>query len=387
MDTEVSPRKIPIDRLTLESLKSGFIALDLTTTGLDPFKDRIVEIGAVRFVHGQAKEAFSTRVRPDAPISFPATQLKGLTGEMVADTPGEAEAISKFIAFIGNALFGKTVMCAHNASFNFNFLRRAFTSFGIRSKIVYVDTMAASKAAIAGLENYKLETVQNYLKLNNPKPHRAQINALCCGEILCKLLPLLETQDLSFDENGRIGRPNRPGKGRQLMDCPKNYCIVSIETTGRSLTWDRITEVAALKFQNGAYTDSFSASIPDDSTARNVWRRFLRFIENFVLVGHSAHFDIDFLYDSVQRRLHLTLTNDYIDTYDLARLLLPHLTHHGLYALADYYNCKPITFYGASSKCQLTAQCYANLVEDIKRMYGNVAAFRRTFQRKEPQDR
>lgn len=385
MDTEVSPRKIPIDHLTLESLKSGFIALDLATTGLDSFKDRIIEIGAVHFVHGQVREAFSTLVRPDMPISPRAAQLSGLTDEMILDAPGEAEAISKFTAFIGNALLGKTVMCAHDASFSFNFLRRALTRSGVRSKIVYVDTLAASKAAIAGLENYHLETVQHYLKLNNPPSNRAQANALCCGKILCKLLPLLETKNLSFDENGCIGMSNRPGKGRQLMDCPENYCIVSIETTGRSLTWDRITEVAALKFQNGAHTGSFSASIPDD--ARNVWRRFLHFIGDSVLVGHNMHLDIDFLYDSVKRCLHLALANDYISAHSLARLLLPHLPHYGLYALTDYYNCKPITFYGASSKCRLTAQCYANLVKDIGRIYGSADAFRRAFQCKEAQAR
>ncbi len=379
MDTEVSPRKIPIDRLTLARLKNDFIALDLKTTGLDSLKDQIVEIGAARFVHGQAKETFSARARPDAP-TFSHAGKPGGAVENVFDAPGEAEAISKFVEFIGDALSGKTVMCAHNAGFGFNFLRRALTRSHVQSKIVYVDTLAASKAAIADLKNYRLETLGNYFKLNNPLPLRAQAGALCCGEILCKLLPLLETRDLSFDDAVRGGGPNRPGKGRQVIDCPENYCAVSIETTGRSLTWDKVTEVAALKFISGAPADSFLASIkPDCPDARSVWRRFLHFIGDFILVGHNIHLDIDFLYDSVQRCLHLPLANDYVSTRSLARLLLPHLPHHGLYALADYYNCRPITFYGASSKSQLTAQCYAKLVEDIVRIYGSTETFCRAF--------
>ena len=379
MDTEVSPRKIPIDRLTLARLKSGFIALDLKTTGLDSLTDRIVEIGAARFAHGEVKETFSTRMRPDAPTSSHAGKPDD-DAETRFDAPSEAKAISKFVEFIGDSLSGKTVMCAYNASFGFNFLRRALTRSHVHSKIVYVDTLAASKAAIAGLNDYRLETLQNYFKLNSPQPLRPQAGALCCGEILCKLLPLMETQDLSFDNAERGARSNRPGKGRPIIDCPENYCVVSIETTGRSLTWDKVTEVAALKFHSGTLADSFSASIkPDNADAQIVWRRFLRFIGNSILVGHNLHLDIDFLYDSVQRCLHLPLANDYVNACSLARLLLPHLPHHGLYALADYYNCRPITFYGASSKSQLTAQCYAKLVEDIVRIYGSAETFCRAF--------
>lgn len=192
MDTEVSPRKIPINHLVLENLKKEFIALDLETTGLDSFKDRIIEIGAVRFVDGKAEETFSTLAHPDVPISAQATRVNGITNEMVSDAPSELEAISKLIEFIGDALHGKTVMCAHNASFDFNFLRKALYRSRIHSKIVYVDTLAASRSVIKGLDNYKQDTVLSHFHLSNSQVHRAQTDALCCGRILCKLFPLLD---------------------------------------------------------------------------------------------------------------------------------------------------------------------------------------------------
>lgn len=195
-NASISTRETRLDRSPLEALKREFIAIDFETTGLSPIHDRIIEIGAVRFVNKRAKEAFSTLVHSDVPISPQASRVNGITNEMISTAPSEAEAISMLVGFLEDALQGKTALCAHNASFDMDFLENALGRCCIRSNIRYVDTLSISRATIKGLEDHKQDTVLKYFNFSNLQGHRARSDALCCGKIMCKLIPLLETQNI-----------------------------------------------------------------------------------------------------------------------------------------------------------------------------------------------
>ncbi len=199
-NVNVSTRKLIINHSSLEDLKREFIAFDLETTGFSPIHDRIVEIGAVRFVDKKAKETFNTLVRSDVPIPPQASQVTGITNEMIANAPSEFEAITKLIEFLGDAVHGKTALCAHNASFDMGFFQEALKRSRISSDFLYVDTLPAARATIKGLENYKQDTVLKHFNLSNIQAHRAQADALCCGKIMCKLFPLFRSA------NGKSGR-------------------------------------------------------------------------------------------------------------------------------------------------------------------------------------
>src|SRR5262245_20121242 len=69
------------------------IVLDTETTGLDPAKARIVEMGAVRFDRGQLNSAASFRrlVRPDTPIPPEATHIHAIDEATVSDARAFAE--------------------------------------------------------------------------------------------------------------------------------------------------------------------------------------------------------------------------------------------------------------------------------------------------------
>ena len=68
-----------------------FTAIDIETTGLGPEKEKIIEIGAVKYEDGVQKEVFSTLIHPQtAGIPARITELTGITNEMVKDAPAEA---------------------------------------------------------------------------------------------------------------------------------------------------------------------------------------------------------------------------------------------------------------------------------------------------------
>ena len=104
----------------LHSLKlSTFTAFDFETTGLDPNSDRIIEIAAIRFEHGEIVDRFVSLVNPGIDIPNLITEITGISNSMVYKSPKEAEIIDDFLSFLGDS-----PLVAHNIRFDEQFLSR-----------------------------------------------------------------------------------------------------------------------------------------------------------------------------------------------------------------------------------------------------------------------
>ncbi|MBQ3133330.1 MAG: PolC-type DNA polymerase III [Clostridia bacterium] len=156
------------------------IVFDIETTGLSNQNDRITEIGAVRFVDGEAVEEFDTFVNPGKPIPEKIVQLTGITDAMVADAPSEREALEKFYAFCGDT----KVVVAHNAAFDTGFIREAAKRSGMPYPFTSVDTVPICRSLYPTLKNHKLDTVAEYLRLPPFNHHRACDDARVLAGIL-----------------------------------------------------------------------------------------------------------------------------------------------------------------------------------------------------------
>lgn len=95
--------------------------VDLETTGADPSRDRITEIAILLTDGNILLETWSSLVNPGIPIPARIQTLIGITDAMVADAPAFAE-----IADIVRAKLSDAVFVAHNARFDYGFLRAAF---------------------------------------------------------------------------------------------------------------------------------------------------------------------------------------------------------------------------------------------------------------------
>src|SRR3990172_6010938 len=71
-----------------------FAALDLETTGLDPDRDTILEIGAVKFKGNRIEGEYSTLVNPGRPISPFVSQLTGITDATVANAHADPRRVA-----------------------------------------------------------------------------------------------------------------------------------------------------------------------------------------------------------------------------------------------------------------------------------------------------
>src|SRR4051794_35629100 len=101
--------------------------VDLETTGTLAAADRITEVGIVRVdANGEdaaepAVSEWSTLVNPGIPIPPEIQALTGISNQMVRDAPSFARIADEIAARTAGALF-----VAHNARFDYGFLKHAF---------------------------------------------------------------------------------------------------------------------------------------------------------------------------------------------------------------------------------------------------------------------
>lgn len=186
----VSANKIELNNDTIEKLKHRYIAFDVETTGFSAYTDRIIEVGAIIFENEVPIREFETLVNPKMKIPYSASAVNHITDDMVANAPTENVVCSELINFLGDALDGKTIICAHNAKFDIDFLSQALIRLGYDAKITYIDTLQLSRSLVHGLDSYRQPAVASHFEIPNEHAHRAASDAKVCGTILSKLLDL-----------------------------------------------------------------------------------------------------------------------------------------------------------------------------------------------------
>ncbi len=97
--------------------KECLIFLDFETSGLEPGKNHIIEIGALKIDSDGFEHTFDTFIKPPVSLSEKITQITKITDEMLKDAPKIEEVIHDFYEFIGDA-----TIIAHNAEFDTTWL-------------------------------------------------------------------------------------------------------------------------------------------------------------------------------------------------------------------------------------------------------------------------
>ncbi|WP_020612822.1 3'-5' exonuclease [Sediminispirochaeta bajacaliforniensis] len=161
-----------------------FVSFDFETTGLDSFRDRILEIGAVSWRQGKTKETFSSLVRPGIPVPPASTAVHGITDDDLLDAPDEKGALVSFLRFIE----GK-VAVAHNLPFDYGFLESSVDRLGLSlGDTLFVDTLTLSRRVYPGLPSYALGNLITFLNLSQEDAHRALSDASDCGRLFFRCL-------------------------------------------------------------------------------------------------------------------------------------------------------------------------------------------------------
>ena len=84
-------------------------------------------------------------------------------------------------------MINNTILIAHNAQFDLNFLNAECEKSGLEStKNKVIDTLQYSKWAFPDLEKHKLDFLADYFKINKGSSHRAFDDAETCRQLFLK---------------------------------------------------------------------------------------------------------------------------------------------------------------------------------------------------------
>lgn len=170
----------PMKGKSVIALPSDYVLLDVETTGLDYEYCHIIEVSAIKVSGGNIIDRFSSLVLPYPGYVLDPyiTDLTGITDMMLQNAPAEKDVISNFCVFVGNS-----IVIAHNANFDVNFIYDACSKVGISFKNNYIDTLRIFRKVLPDLPHHRLSDVAKELKVDIDGQHRGDID--CDTAFLC----------------------------------------------------------------------------------------------------------------------------------------------------------------------------------------------------------
>jgi DNA polymerase-3 subunit epsilon len=149
-------------------LDSPLAIVDLETTGAHPAFDRVTEIAVLEAAGGAITSEWSTLVNPGTPIPPAIQALTGITDAMVARAPRFAELARA----LHERLAGR-VLVAHNARFDYGFLRREFERAGLSFSAKTLCTVKLSRRLYPGHARHNLDSLIRRHGIECRARHRA----------------------------------------------------------------------------------------------------------------------------------------------------------------------------------------------------------------------
>lgn len=148
-------------------MTDSFVCIDLETTGLDPKRDRIIEIGAVKVERGKVTGEWETFVDPERKLEERIVELTGIRDEQLAGAGKIAEILPELFAFLGDY-----VLLGHSVLFDFAFLKKAAVNERLAFERMGIDTLKIARKYLKDLESRSLESLCRHYDIPH-KAHRA----------------------------------------------------------------------------------------------------------------------------------------------------------------------------------------------------------------------
>lgn len=159
------------------------VCLDIETTGLDPEKEAIIEIGAIKFSGKRVIAEFDVLINPRRPINQFITNLTGITNAMVMNAPYLSDVLREFVDFVGDA-----PILGQNVGFDLSFFHKVGALKGNQT----IDTYELASVLLPTASRYALGALASRLGVMQQNAHRALDDARATMEVYHKLIEILQ---------------------------------------------------------------------------------------------------------------------------------------------------------------------------------------------------
>jgi len=244
--------------------------VDLETTGADPSRDHITEIGILVTEGDTLIEQWSSLINPGVPIPLRIQELVGITNEMVAEAPRFEQVAEEVMARLEGAVF-----VAHNARFDYNFLRTAYERLGKLWSAPVMCTVKFSRAMDPEFPRHGLDAIIARNGYSIESRHRALDDASIVWRFLgdarqrADAPRLQRAWDKSFTPSSGVPRLPR-GDLEGLADCPGTWVFRSATGQILDIGWARNLRSQVLGFftatRQSAKNRKLAATVHDVDT-------------------------------------------------------------------------------------------------------------------------
>ena len=178
--------------------------VDLETTGATASLDRITEIGII-LVDESGVQEWSSLVNPETRISGFSERLSGISNEMVANEPRFCDLANR----VYKMLEGR-ILVAHNARFDYAFLKQSFMREGIDFSVKTLCTVKLSRRLYPGYPKHNLDTLIERHGLKVSGRHRALADAQLIHQFWEKIQATIPQETIQSALKALLGRPSTP---------------------------------------------------------------------------------------------------------------------------------------------------------------------------------
>ncbi|MDR1697519.1 MAG: PolC-type DNA polymerase III [Erysipelotrichaceae bacterium] len=166
--------------------KATYVILDLETTGLSNYYDRIIEFGGYKVHDGRRIDELDIVINPERTMTEFNMSKHRLTNEQVRKGPVFRDCYQRILDFIGDA-----IIVTHNAKFDIGFLNAELARLSkppLQNPVI--DTLMLSRYLIEDITRFALGNIARYFKI--PYDEVTAHNALVDAEVLAAVFEELQ---------------------------------------------------------------------------------------------------------------------------------------------------------------------------------------------------
>lgn len=181
-----------------------YAIVDIETTGGYADNHRITEIAIYHYDGFQIKNVFHSLLNPGRKVPQFITGLTGITSKMVEEAPEFSEMADEIFLYLKDRVF-----VAHNAHFDYSFIKKEFETIGVNWQTKKLCTVRLARKIIPGLESYSLGRLAESLGIKIPDRHRAGGDAQATAKIFDVLV--------KRDNSGVITKALKRNSGETIL--------------------------------------------------------------------------------------------------------------------------------------------------------------------------
>jgi DNA polymerase-3 subunit epsilon len=181
------------------------VVIDVETTGISHRYGGVIDVGVLRIEDGQVVETFQHLINPGSRIPAFITQLTGITNDDLASAPYFADIAPQLQLLLKDCIF-----VAHNARFDYSFIKEEFRRLDIRYAPKILCTVKLSRGLYPQHRHHKLDALIERFDLQVADRHRAFGDAQATWQALEKMVQQAPVETVQHLVKQQLRQPSLP---------------------------------------------------------------------------------------------------------------------------------------------------------------------------------